>query len=120
MTWYAGDPIEQMTFHMRYFGPWGSMFWMMVMCNCVIPLLLFSPRIRVNLSALWIITIFVNIGMWLERFVIIAGSLTANFKPSQWGTLPPVDHGNHDHGRQLRMVPGIVLVVLAGSCRSFR
>ena len=50
MTWYAGDPIEQMTFHMRYFGPWGPLFWTMVLCNCLIPLLLFSPRIRVNLQ----------------------------------------------------------------------
>jgi len=89
MTWYAGDPIEQMTFHMRYFGPWGWMYWVMVLCNCVIPLLLFSPRIRVNMMALWIIAIFVNIGMWFERFVIIAGSLTANFEPSQWGGYRP-------------------------------
>ena len=89
MTWYAGDPIEQTTFHMRYFGPWGWMYWVMVLCNCVIPLLLFSPRIRVNLRALWVITIFVNIGMWFERFVIIAGSLTANFEPSQWASYRP-------------------------------
>ncbi len=89
MTWYSGDKIEQMTFHMRYFGPWGWMFWVMVACNCVIPLLLFSPRIRVNLTALWIISIFVNIGMWFERFVIIAGSLAVNFNPSQWGSYTP-------------------------------
>ena len=89
MTWYSGDPIEQMTFHMRYFGPWGPLFWMMVLCNCLIPLLLFSPRIRVNLVALWIISIFINIGMWLERFVIIAGSLRVNFEPSQWGPYRP-------------------------------
>ena len=78
-----------MTFHMRYFGPWGPLFWIMVLCNCLIPLLLFSPRIRVNLTALWIISIFINIGMWLERFVIIAGSLKVNFEPSQWGPYHP-------------------------------
>jgi Ni/Fe-hydrogenase subunit HybB-like protein len=89
MTWYSGDKIEQMTFHMRYFGPWGYLFWIMVLCNCLIPLLLFSPRIRVNLTALWIISIFVNIGMWLERFVIIAGSLAVNFNPSQWHFYTP-------------------------------
>jgi len=89
MTWYSGDKIEQMTFHMRYFGPWGYLFWVMVLCNCLIPLLLFSPRIRVNLTALWIISIFVNIGMWLERFVIIAGSLAVNFNPSQWAYYRP-------------------------------
>ncbi len=84
MAWYSQDPIEMMTFHMRYFGPWGWMFWVMVACNCVIPLALFSPRIRVSPVPLFIVTIFVNIGMWFERFVIIAGSLATNFEPSQW------------------------------------
>src|SRR5579871_6146531 len=84
VTWYSHDPIEQMTFHMRYFGPWGWMFWVMVACNCVIPLALFSPRIRTSPVPLFIVTIFVNIGMWFERFVIIAGSLATNFEPSQW------------------------------------
>ena len=84
MAWYAHDPIESMTFHMRYFGPWGWMFWVMVACNCVIPLLLFSPRIRTSTVPLFIITIFVNIGMWFERFVIIAGSLATNFMPGTW------------------------------------
>jgi len=89
MVWYNGDPMEQMTFHMRYFGPYGWMFWMLIACNGVIPLLLFSPRIRRNLLALWIISIFVNVGMWSERFVIVAGSLAANFEPSQWGFFRP-------------------------------
>jgi Ni/Fe-hydrogenase subunit HybB-like protein len=84
MAWYSQDPIEMMTFHMRYFGPWGWMFWVMVLCNCLIPLALFSPRIRTSPVPLFIITIFVNIGMWFERFVIIAGSLAVNFEPSQW------------------------------------
>ncbi len=89
MVWYSGDPIEQMTFHMRYFGPWDWLFWVMVMCNCIIPLLLFSPSIRVNLRALWIISLFVNVGMWSERFVIVAGSLATNFNPSQWRFYTP-------------------------------
>jgi Ni/Fe-hydrogenase subunit HybB-like protein len=84
MTWYGQDPIELMTFHMRYFGPWGWMYWVMVACNCVIPLALFSPRIRTSPVPLFIVTIFVNIGMWFERFVIIAGSLANNFEPSTW------------------------------------
>jgi molybdopterin-containing oxidoreductase family membrane subunit len=57
---------------------------MMIFCNCLVPLLLFSPRVRANLKLLWVITIFVNIGMWLERFVIIAGSLATNFMPNTW------------------------------------
>jgi len=89
ITWYGADPFEIQTFHMRYWGPYAPLFWMMVLCNCVIPLVLFSPRIRTDLKALFIISIFVNIGMWLERFVIIAGSLATNFMPSQWGFFHP-------------------------------
>jgi molybdopterin-containing oxidoreductase family membrane subunit len=84
IAWYSHDPIEMATFHMRYFGPWGWMFWVMVFCNCVAPLALFSPRVRTTPIPLFIVTIFVNIGMWFERFVIIAGSLATNFEPSTW------------------------------------
>jgi len=89
MVWYAKDPFETATFQMRYFGHYGYLFWIMVFCNCVVPLTIFSPRVRRNLKALWVVSIFVNIGMWLERFVIIAGSLATNFVPSQWGFFVP-------------------------------
>jgi Ni/Fe-hydrogenase subunit HybB-like protein len=89
MAWYSANPFERVTFHQRYWGPYGWLFWTMVLCNCVIPLALFSPRIRRNLRALFVISIFVNIGMWTERFVIIAGSLATNFMPSQWGVYKP-------------------------------
>ena len=89
MVWYAKDPFETATFQMRYFGPYGPLFWIMVLCNCVIPLALFSPRVRRNLRLLWVLSLFVNVGMWLERFVIIAGSLATNFVPSQWGFYVP-------------------------------
>jgi molybdopterin-containing oxidoreductase family membrane subunit len=89
LSWYSGDPFERMTFYMRYFGPYGYLAWIMVFCNCLAPLLLFSPRMRVNMPVLFVVSILVNIGMWLERFVIIAGSLTTNFVPSQWGFYRP-------------------------------
>jgi molybdopterin-containing oxidoreductase family membrane subunit len=84
MVWYTQDPLELATFHERYYGPQGYLFWIMIICNCLVPLLLFAPRIRTNVVWLFIISIFVNIGMWLERFVIIAGSLSTNQDPSQW------------------------------------
>ncbi len=89
MVWYAKDPFEMVTFHYRYFGPWGNLFWVMVACNCIIPLALFSPRVRHNLVMLWIISLLVNVGMWLERLVIIAGSLETSFMPSQWAFFVP-------------------------------
>jgi len=89
MAWYSASPFEMETFHQRYWGPYGWLYWVMVACNCVIPLLLFSPRIRRHLGALFVISIFVNIGMWVERFVIIAGSLATSTMPSQWGVYKP-------------------------------
>ncbi len=84
LVWYAKDPIELETFYMRYYGPQGWIFWLMIFCNCVIPLLLFSPRVRRSMVTLFIISLFVNVGMWSERFVIVEGSLAASFEPSQW------------------------------------
>jgi molybdopterin-containing oxidoreductase family membrane subunit len=89
MVWYGKDPIEMMTFHERYFGPHGWVFWVCIFCNCVAPLVLFSPRVRRNTVLLFIITIFVNIGMWFERFMIIAVSQENAFNPSQWRLYSP-------------------------------
>ena len=63
MVWYAKDPFETTTFHMRYFGHYGYLFWIMVLCNCIIPLALFSPRVRHNMKVLWVLSLFVNVGM---------------------------------------------------------
>ena len=89
MAWYSANPFERTTFDMRYWGPYAPLFWTMVLCNCVIPLVLFSPRVRRNVKALFVVSLFINVGMWLERFVIIAGSLSTNFMPSQWGFYRP-------------------------------
>lgn len=83
-VWYSKDPMEMLTFHMRYFGPWGWIFWLVAFCNCLVPLTLFSPRFRTSAIPLFIVSIFVNIGMWYERFMIIAGSLATSTEPSTW------------------------------------
>ena len=84
MAWYSGNPFERDAFHMRYFGHYGYLFWIMITCNSVIPLVLFSPRVRRSLPALFVLSLFVNVGMWVERYVIIAGSLATGHEPSQW------------------------------------
>jgi Ni/Fe-hydrogenase subunit HybB-like protein len=89
ITWYGQNSYEVVTFQHRYFGHYGPLFWLMVFCNCVVPLSLFSPRLRQNPAGLFIVSLLVNVGMWLERFVIIAGSLATNFNPSQWGFFHP-------------------------------
>jgi molybdopterin-containing oxidoreductase family membrane subunit len=61
----------------------------MVTCNVFIPQLFWFKNIRRNLIITWVISIFVNIGMWFERFVIIATSLHRDFLPSSWGYFIP-------------------------------
>jgi len=78
IAWYSGSPFEQGTFYDRMFGQYWAYSWM-----CV-PLLLFSKTVRTNLRSLFVISILVNIGMWLERYVIIVSSLSHDFDPANW------------------------------------
>ena len=82
--WYSGSPFEQGTFVDRMFGQYWGYSWMMFACNVILPLLLFWKAIRTNLKSLVVISIFVNIGMWLERYVIIVTSLSHDFDPANW------------------------------------
>ncbi|CAM2066938.1 Polysulfide reductase NrfD [Sulfidibacter corallicola] len=89
IAWYSDDPFEMFIFYERAFGKYQLPFMLMFGCNCVIPLLLWFRGIRTNLKALWVITIFVNIGMWFERFNIIVSSLAQEFDPYSWGWYVP-------------------------------
>ena len=91
IAWYSGSPFEQGTFYDRMFGQYWLFSWGMFTCNVLIPLVLFSKRVRTSLAALFVISIFINIGMWLERFVIIVSSLSHDFDPANWpeGTYQP-------------------------------
>jgi molybdopterin-containing oxidoreductase family membrane subunit len=84
IAWYSNNPFEQGTFLDRMFGQYAPFAWTMLICNALIPLVLFVKKMRTNLVALFIVSIFVNIGMWLERFVIIVSSLTHDFDPANW------------------------------------
>jgi molybdopterin-containing oxidoreductase family membrane subunit len=86
MAWYGEDPYEKfMLLSNRPRGPYAHTYWMMFTCNVLIPQLLWSRRVRSSASALWLISILVNIGMWLERYVIVVTSLHRDFLPSSWG-----------------------------------
>ena len=89
MAFYSGNPYEQFVFMNRALGPFCIAYWTMVTCNVVIPQLLWSPRVRASLPAVFVIAIFVNIGMWFERFVIIVTSLHRDFLPSSWASYFP-------------------------------
>jgi len=89
VAWYSGNIYERASFFNRVFGTYAWAAWTMITCNVFIPLLLWNKKIRTNLTFLFVISIFINIGMWFERFVIIASSLSHEFEPWQWGYYVP-------------------------------
>ncbi|MDY0075798.1 MAG: NrfD/PsrC family molybdoenzyme membrane anchor subunit [Bacteroidales bacterium] len=89
MAWYSGVEYEQYAFLNRAFGPYAWAYWIMMTCNVVTPQLFWFKKIRTSVVATFIISIFVNIGMWFERFVIVVTSLHRDFLPSSWVMYKP-------------------------------
>jgi len=89
VAYYSADPIEIESFRWRANGAYALPFWVMVFCNVVVPQALWFKKIRTTLPALFALTIFVNIGMWYERFVIIVTSLAHEYDPASWGLYTP-------------------------------
>ena len=89
IAWYSGNPNESFAFVNRAFGPYTWAYWIMVACNVVTPQLFWIKRIRTSIPVMWVMYIFVNIGMWFERFVITVTSLSRDFLPSSWGYYKP-------------------------------
>lgn len=89
MAWYSKNPYEFFTFWNRAFGPYWWAYWAMFLCNVISPQLFWFRVFRTNTILMWIVTIFVNIGMWFERFVITVTSLSRDFLPSSWGYFAP-------------------------------
>jgi Ni/Fe-hydrogenase subunit HybB-like protein len=85
MAWYSGSQYEKFMMLNRFKGPYSHLYWMLILCNVVLPQLFWFPRVRNSVPMLFILSIIVNIGMWLERFVIIVVSLHRDFVPSSWG-----------------------------------
>jgi Ni/Fe-hydrogenase subunit HybB-like protein len=95
IAWVGGNPVETQYFWNRVFGEWWWAAWIMLICNCVLPLSLFSQKLRRNTTWLFILSLFINLGMWFERFVIIVPGLSHEFEPWQWAHYAPtfVDWG---------------------------
>jgi len=89
IAWYSGDPIERASFYYRAFGSYRVLFWIMASCNSFLPLLLFFKKVRCNLKTLFAISLLINVGMYLERFIIIPVSLTHEFDPYAWHLYKP-------------------------------
>jgi molybdopterin-containing oxidoreductase family membrane subunit len=86
---WRGPRVELETLLFRPTGNYAPFFWTMVACNCLLPLALFSTRVRGSSLALFFLGIFVNVGMWLERFNIVVTSLSHNRIPFDWTTYRP-------------------------------
>jgi molybdopterin-containing oxidoreductase family membrane subunit len=89
MAWYSGDIFEMEMMRDRAFGAYGWVFWLLITVNIVIPQLLWSRWIRTHDFALFLVALSANLGMWLERFVIVVQSLHHDFVPSSWAMFFP-------------------------------
>jgi molybdopterin-containing oxidoreductase family membrane subunit len=89
MAWYSGVEFDQYAFLNRATGPYWWAYVSMMSCNVIIPQLYWIKKIRTSFIATFILSIFVNIGMWFERFVIIVTSLHRDFLPSAWTMFSP-------------------------------
>jgi len=89
IAWYGANPYEGFAFVNRAFGPYAWAYWIMVSCNVISPQLFWFKKVRQNTALVWVISIFVNVGMWFERFVITVTSLAREFMPSSWGYYSP-------------------------------
>ncbi len=85
MSWYGANSYEEYMTHNRMLGPYAPIFWSLILCNILTPQLLWFRKIRDNVPVLFMIAVVVNIGMWLERYVIVVTSLHRDYLPSSWG-----------------------------------
>lgn len=95
IAWYSGNPYESYMVLNRLTGPYAPFYWALIVCNLLIPQALWSGRVKASVPALFAISLVVNLGMWLERFIIVITSLHRDFLPSSWGMYYPtwVDWG---------------------------
>jgi Ni/Fe-hydrogenase subunit HybB-like protein len=83
--WYSANEYERFMLRNRIWaGPYAWTYWMLLLCNFLVPQLLWSKRLRRSIPVLFTVAMFINVGMWLERFVIIVTSLHRDFTPANW------------------------------------
>jgi molybdopterin-containing oxidoreductase family membrane subunit len=88
ISWYSGNMYEQFTFTNRAFGPYAWAYWIMISCNVLLPQLFWFKKLRRHIPVMFVASIFINVGMWFERFVIVM-SLSRDFLPSSWDYYSP-------------------------------
>jgi molybdopterin-containing oxidoreductase family membrane subunit len=88
-AWYSGNVFESFMMKNRMTGPYAFFYWALIFCNGLAPQILWWRKARRNLVVLFVMSLIVNIGMWLERFIIVVTSLHADFMPSSWDMYTP-------------------------------
>jgi molybdopterin-containing oxidoreductase family membrane subunit len=88
-AWYGANPYEEAIIAKRMSGPYAPAYWALILCNVLTPQLLWLRSVRSNVALLFCISIVVNIGMWLERFVIVVSSLAQDYLPGSWHMYSP-------------------------------
>ena len=89
MAWYSANPVEEYVMTNRFFGPYNLLYWSLILFNVLITQSLWFERVRSSKFALFMVSMSVSIGMWLERFVIVVVSLSRDYLPSAWGMYYP-------------------------------
>jgi Ni/Fe-hydrogenase subunit HybB-like protein len=89
MAFYSGNPFDRYMIMNRMIGPYEYVYWTLIACNIAIPQSLWSRKVRRNPLKLFIVSLVINVGMWLERFVIIVVSLSREYPPSKWDIFYP-------------------------------
>jgi molybdopterin-containing oxidoreductase family membrane subunit len=87
-SWYSGDPVERYAMWSRVFGDAAWTFWLMLFCNVGVLQLLWFKAVRITPWLMFILALFINLGMWLERYVIVVTSLARDYDPSMWRDVP--------------------------------
>jgi Ni/Fe-hydrogenase subunit HybB-like protein len=85
MAFYSGNKFDVFLAKQRLHGPYAPFYYALILCNILTPQLLWFKKVRRNIAALFVMSLIINTGMWLERFVIVVISLTRDFMPSAWG-----------------------------------
>jgi molybdopterin-containing oxidoreductase family membrane subunit len=89
ISWYSGNTYESYMSWYRRTGPYAFIYWTVIVCNVILPQLLWSRRIRSSAVALFLISLVVQVGMWSERVMIVITSLSRDFMPSAWNMYLP-------------------------------
>jgi Ni/Fe-hydrogenase subunit HybB-like protein len=89
MAWYSAVDFERFVTYNRWKGPYAPFYWALILFNIIVPQAIWLRRVRTSVLWLWFIALAVNIGMWLERFIIVVTSLHRDFLPSSWNMYYP-------------------------------